>query len=57
MQSCSTRFVILQSTKNFLHMNIRLNSKEITDAYSTPIVQQTSFWVTILFSALTHIAA
>lgn len=25
-------------------MNIRLEPKEITDAYSTPIVQQTSFW-------------
>lgn len=25
-------------------MNIRLNPKEIVDTYSTPIVQQTSFW-------------
>ena len=25
-------------------MNIRLEPKEIVDAYSTPIVQQTSFW-------------
>lgn len=25
-------------------MNIRLEPKEITDVYSTPIVQQTSFW-------------
>ena len=33
-----------RALKNFLHMNIRLNPKEITDAYSTPIVQQTSFW-------------
>jgi hypothetical protein len=25
-------------------MNIRLEPKDITDTYSTPIVQQTSFW-------------
>lgn len=35
----------LKEHKNLFHkMNIRLEPKEITDAYSTPIVQQTSFW-------------
>ena len=44
MLICSVRFIIRKSTKPISKMNIRLEPKEITDAYSTPIVQQTSFW-------------
>ena len=38
MLICSIHFNVIKSTKTILQMNIRLEPKEITDAYSLSLI-------------------